>query len=104
VGGFVGSRNCIDSAALKSATLGQENGSDDYNDVDDYNGEDNYNESSSAGKDYDLSTTVNYDTNNDNIKKIRVTVKGGAKTGNFQTSVFYDSTNLGFIKINKRAW
>jgi prepilin-type N-terminal cleavage/methylation domain-containing protein len=104
VGGFIGSRNCIDSSESKSTILGQENGSDDYNDIDDYNGEDDYDENSSSGKDYNLSTTVEYDANNDNIKKVVVTVKGGAKTGNFQTSVFYESANLGYIKINKRAW
>ncbi len=104
IGGFIGSRNCIDSDANKSDPLGQENGDDDYNDIDDYDAEDDYNETSASGKDYNLSTSVDYDADNDNIKKIVVTVKGGAKTGNFQTSVFYESTNLGYIKINKRAW
>jgi hypothetical protein len=103
VGGFIGSRNCIDSEYnASSLPLGLEGNY--YNDIDDYNGKDDYNESSSSGKDYNLSTTVTYDANNDNIKKVVVTVKGGAKTGNFQTSVFYESANLGYIQINKRAW
>jgi len=102
IGGFIGSRNCIDSDYNSSDTLGQENGSDDFNDIDDYNGEDDYNETSSSGKDYNLTTDVSYV--DDNIKKIVVTVKGGSKTGNFQSSVFYESANLGYIKINKRAW
>ena len=103
IGGFIGSRNCIDSDSNKS-TSGQENGNDDYNDIDDYNNEEDYDENSSSGKDYNLSTTVSYDDTNDNIKKVVVTIKGGVKSGNFQTSLFYESVNLGYIKINKRAW
>ena len=102
IGGFIGSRNCIDSDYNSSDILGQENGSDDYNDIDDYNDEGNYSETSSSGKDYNLTTVVSYV--DDNVKRVVVTVKGGAKTGHFKTTVFYESANLGYIKINKRTW
>ncbi len=98
IGGFIGSRNCIDSDYNKS-TSGQENGDDDYNDIDDYV---DYDENSTQGRDYNLKVDIIDSV--DNIKQIKVIVKGGAKTGNFQTSVFYESANLGYIKINKRAW
>jgi len=101
VGGFVGSRNCIDSNYNITDPFVDENDSDD---IDDYNNTSNYNENNATGKDYNLSTIVSYNENNKSIKTIVVTVTGGARTGHFKTSVFYESANLGYIKINKRAW
>ena len=95
IGGFVGSRNCIDMTL--SPTHGLEGS--DYNDVDDCDG---YNENATQGRDYNLAVNV---TRSDNIKEIKVVVTNNSKkTGNFQTSFFYDSANLGHIQINKRTW
>lgn len=99
VGGFVGSRNCLNHAS--SHGMAVDDAKNSFDDIDDYNNETNFNESSSLGKDYDLNVSV---TRTDDIKNIVVTVKGGARTGNFQTSFFYNSANLGYININKRAW
>ena len=104
VGGFIGSRNCMDDANYSSSPIGQDGDVNDFNDIDDYNGKTDFNETSSSGKDYNLSATVDYNATNRNIKEINVTVEGGAKTGGFQTSFFYHSANLGHIQINKRAW
>ena len=99
IGGFVGSRNCIDSDYNVSTTLGTDANDNTYkDDVDDYI---DYDQNSTQGRNYNLKVDIN---NTNNIKTIKVIVKGGAKTGNFQTSVFYESANLGYIKINKRAW
>ena len=100
VGGFIGSRNCLGNALTQSA-IGLEG--TDFNDIDDFNNITDFSETLSAGKDYDLSSKVEYQTD-PNIKKVTVTVSGGPKTGNFQTSFFYESANLGYSKINKRVW
>jgi prepilin-type N-terminal cleavage/methylation domain-containing protein len=101
VGGFIGSRNCLDNHLTQSTTLGLEG--TDYNDIDDFHNQTNFSETSSSGKDYDLNSSVEYEAD-PNIKKITVSVTGGARTGNFQTSFFYYSANLGHTTINKRAW
>lgn len=92
VGGFVGSRNCLEynSSSLwnSSLTMGQENGINDFNDIDDYNAIDSFNETSASGKDYNLSVAVGVDATNPNIKNIIVSVEGGAKTGGFKTTFF----------------
>jgi len=101
VGGFIGSRNCLGNALTQSA-IGLEG--TDFNDIDDFNNITNFSETSSIGKDYNLSSFVTYQTGDNNIKEINVSVTGGPKTGNFQTSFFYESANLGYSKINKRVW
>jgi prepilin-type N-terminal cleavage/methylation domain-containing protein len=105
VGGFIGSRNCIGNNLTQSITLGQEigEGSNEFDDIDDFHNQTDFSETSSSGKDYDLNSSVAYEAD-PNIKKITVSVKGGPRTGNFQTSFFYYSANLGHTTINKRAW
>lgn len=102
VGGFLGSRNCLDyngSAEWNvSPVMGQENGATDYNDIDDYNG---YSTSTINGRNqYDLGVSV---VLNGDIKEINATVSSAGKT-KLCTSFFYYSANLGHIQINKRAW
>lgn len=102
VGGFIGSRNCLDyngsSAWSVSPSMGQENGATDYNDMDDYNG---YISSTINGRtQYDLAASV---TLNADIKEVNVSVGSTGKT-NLCSSFFYSSANLGHIQINKRAW
>ncbi|MBN2781835.1 MAG: hypothetical protein JXQ66_01180 [Campylobacterales bacterium] len=102
VGGFIGSRNCKDSDLNTSLVMGQEGSY--LNDIDDYNGYSDFNETSASGKDYNLSVAVGVDASDPNIKEINVSVEGGAKTGDFKSTFFYESANLGHIMINKRAW
>ncbi len=102
IGGFLGSRNCIDSALFASA-LGSEGG--DADDIDDYN---NYLEPISVGTQnrYNLSAAVTY-TATQELKRITVTVASHAqnsKIKQFQSSFFYDSANLGQIQIKKEPW
>ena len=99
VGGFIGSRNCLNNKTINGMVV--DNNKNDFDDIDDYDGETDFEESSSSGKDYDLSVEV---SRTNDIKEIKVTINGGARTGNFQTSFFYQSANLGYIQINKRAW
>jgi len=102
IGGFLGSRNCIDSS-LYASSIGSDGG--DYDDVDDYDG---YVEPITVGTEnrYNLSTTVEYGTTQE-LKKITVTVASHAdnnKIKNFQSSFFYYSANLGHIHIKKEQW
>ncbi len=107
VGGFKGSRNCIDSnaAATAKAAFGS---SGIYADIDDY---DAYNTATISGRvSYTLDTEVTYadlDFNtaagSDEVKKVEVRVSSAAKT-TLCSSFFYHSANLGHIQINKRAW
>lgn len=102
VGGFLGSRNCLDhngSAAWSvSSPMGQENGATDYNDIDDYNA---YTTSTINGRNqYDLGVVVAV---NGDIKEINTRVSSTGKT-KLCTSFFYYSANLGHVQINKRAW
>jgi len=117
VGGFYGSRNCIDSSDSASA-IG-EDGSD-YNDIDDYHydGTNGYKEDVSvSGKNrYELFVQVNYVDSNythksltdtKELKEIIVTVAShddNKKIKNFQSSFFYHSANLGHIQIKKELW
>ena len=107
LGGFLGSRNCVDSNDL--ATLKANFGTaGDYGDVDDY---DNYSAVTASGRvPYTLGAGVNYtDTNlnssvgTNELKEVNVSVSSAGKT-NLCTSFFYYSANLGHIQINKRAW
>jgi prepilin-type N-terminal cleavage/methylation domain-containing protein len=110
IGGFLASRNCIDSN-LAASTLGSDGA--DYNDVDDYNG---YSQSISvAGKNrYTMSTDVAYVNSaltavggTSELKKITVTAASHSdnnKIKNFQSSFFYYSANLGQIHIKKEQW
>ena len=110
VGGFKGSRNCIDSDDTASAIKKEDS---DYNDIDDYNN-DNSDVNSSIGNVYDLNITVRYTdkdhngvTGTDELKEINVTVSPGSdnnKMKNFKSSFFYYSTNLGHIQIKKEKW
>ena len=103
IGGFVGSRNCLDNDGSSiwdvSAVMKKEG--DDYNDTDDYNGD--MQETNGGRFDYNLSTSV---TQTGDIKNIVVVVSATDKRlgDNFQARFFYDSVNLGHIQINKRTW
>ncbi|MEA2111473.1 MAG: prepilin-type N-terminal cleavage/methylation domain-containing protein [Campylobacterota bacterium] len=102
-GGFLGSRNCIDSD-LAASTIGSDGG--DHDDIDDYHG---YLETVAvAGLNrYNLSTTVEYDATTPELKKITVRAASHAdnnKIKNFQSSFFYHSANLGHIHIKKEQW
>ena len=99
VGGFKGSRNCIDSSYSSTSPIPNNSGATTWENINDYNG---YNESQTQGRAYGLSVNVSY--TDDNVKHIVTTVKGGVKMANFQSSFFYDSSNLGNININRRAW
>ncbi len=107
VGGFIGSRNCLDSSAsatqkVNFATIGT------FDSVGDYDG---YTSTLSGDRiDYTLSAEVNYvDENFDSvlgseeIKEVNVSVSASGKT-KLCASFFYYSANLGHVQINKRAW
>ena len=109
VGGFIGSRNCIDSD-LSASSIGREDSN--YNDVDDYF---DYNETVGVlDRKYVLSVDVNYVDNNyansattEELKEINATITSDAsnnKIKNFQSSFFYHSANLGHIQIKKEPW
>ncbi len=110
VGGFTGSRNCIDSDLIAS-TIGLEGS--DYNDIDDYN---DYDENITVGSKnrYTISVSVEYVDSNyasvggsEELKEIISTVASHSdnkKIGNFQSSFFYHSANLGHTQIKKEQW
>ncbi|MEA3522036.1 MAG: type II secretion system protein [Campylobacterota bacterium] len=96
VGGFKGSRNCLNNVSA-GVTMTQEG----YDDIDDYHGDSIV---TSGGRiAYTLDTVV---THEDDIKHIIVSVSASDKRlgKSFKSSFFYDSANLGHIQINKRAW
>jgi prepilin-type N-terminal cleavage/methylation domain-containing protein len=111
VGGFKGSRNCLDTSDSASA-IGREDS--DYNDIDDYY---DYNETVQVGgkNRYVLKVDINYvdanysstGSNTDELKEINVTVSthsDNAKTQGFKSSFFFYSANLGHIQIKKEQW
>ncbi|WP_201352404.1 hypothetical protein [Hydrogenimonas urashimensis] len=123
VGGFRGSRNCIDNSVTPmnaSMSLGREDAL--FNDLDDYDGYTietttpygskyrldvtvRYLQDPPAGRDVDLSTLTSASGSTD-IKEVRVTVSNAAarKKAPFSASLYYHAVNLGQIRINKRAW
>ncbi len=115
IGGFVGSRNCIDDDNT-SSTIGQDTGNDDYNDVDDYDGSTTDVNKSTNVNIYDINITVNYvdenytkhsKTTSQELKEINTTVFPGSdnkKMKGFKASFFYHSANLGHIQIKHREW
>lgn len=101
IGGFKGSRNCLDydGSADWSVTMGKEDAN--YDDIDDYNAQ--VITTSNGKVAYDLNTSV---TLGNDIKTIVVTVSSASKKlgSGFKSSFFYTSANLGQIQINKRVW
>lgn len=107
IGGFVGSRNCIDSdaAATPKAAFGS---SGVYGDIDDY---DAYTTATISGRtSYTLDAEVTYADSgfntvagSDEVKKVEVRVSSTSKT-TLCSSFFYHSANLGHVQINKQAW
>lgn len=107
IGGFAGSRNCINSdvAATPKAAFGS---SGVYGDVDDY---DAYTTATLSGRtSYALDAEVTYNDLDFNaaagsheVKKVEVRVSSSSKTS-LCSSFFYHSANLGHIQINKQAW
>ncbi len=98
VGGFEGSRNCINSLGF-GATMGKEDAN--YNDIDDYNGD---SVTTTGGRlAYTMDTAV---AQTGDIKTITVTISANSEKlgGNFASHFFYDSANLGHVQINRRFW
>ncbi len=108
IGGFVGSRNCLDSSAAATPKAAFGSAGTFYGDVDDY---DAYTASTTGGRiSYGLDVDVNYvDVNfnpaagSDEIKEVKVNVSATGKSS-LCSSFFYYSANLGHTQINKRAW
>jgi len=108
IGGFAGSRNCLNSSATATPKASFGSAGVLYSDVDDY---DTYSTVSTGGRvPYSLDVEVNYaDTNlnpsalSDELKEVKVNVSATGKT-NLCSSFFYYSANLGHVQINKRAW
>ena len=123
IGGFAGSRNCIDDSGSPmnaSSTLGREDAY--FNDIDDYNGY-RIETRTPYGVKYLLEVSVSYlhdppagsvvdlsalapSSRSTNFKEIGVTVSNapGRKKNPFSSTLYYHSVNLGQIRINKRAW
>lgn len=100
IGGFKGSRNCINSGGLgASAVLGPEDGN--FNDLDDYNAHHVLTKNGRVA--YAIDTVV---TQNGDIKNVVVTVSADSEKlgGQFSSHFFYDSANLGHVQINRRFW
>jgi hypothetical protein len=117
IGGFVGSRNCINH--IEESSIGADLNEPPYDDVDDYN---NYHEILTYGHTiYDINVTVGYTNkwnsyNNDalnfhftdtsdntktNIKRIKIIVYKG---NSIISSVKYYSANIGHMKIGSVQW
>ena len=114
IGGFLGSRNCINSD-LSASSIGSDHG--DFNDVDDYDGSTTEVNGTIEGKNkniYDINVTVRYvkddyslSSDTQELKEVRTTVYSGDdnhKMKGFQSSFSYFSANLGNIQIKKRIW
>ena len=114
IGGFLGSRNCIESD-LSASSIGIEGS--DFNDIDDYDGSTTDVNATINGSNkniYDINTTVAYvendytsSANTKELKEVKTTVYSGAdnnKMTGFKASFVYFSANLGHIQIKKRAW
>ncbi len=107
IGGFIGSRNCLNSSAAATPS-GSFAGAEPFGDIDDYHG---YSSATTNGRvDYNLNVDVAYVQPNfsvtggtDEVKEVTVSVTSTGKT-NLCSSFFYHSANLGHIQINKRAW
>ncbi len=104
VGGFIGGRNCIDTANASTIT----NTSTIYNSIDSYNGYKLDTKTSCNNKLYNLGIKVKYQTGSTcNIKHIQITTNYDDSfklKGDGCTIFDYFSYNLGQVHINKRAW
>ena len=105
VGGFIGSRNCIDST-YTSSTIGHDTSDNsDFNDIDDYDSQ-IIKVNQSDKNIYDVEVSVNY-ANDNKLKEINTTVTSGddnTKMDGFQSSFTYFSVDLGHIQIKRREW
>ncbi len=99
IGGFVGSRNCIDAGSVPPSDTA-DGGCDD---VDDFRDHACYSDATGGRIPYTLTTDI---TRHADTKRIRVQVSatGGKVGGEFNSSFIYDSHNLGQIPIQKRWW
>jgi len=120
IGGFRGSRNCVNSLD-ETNNIGADSNEPPYDDVDDYNGT---NETLSSGHtSYDLNVTVGYtdewgnsdysgtslefnftnrsDDSKTNIKRVAVKVYKG---DTLISSLKYYSANIGHVKIGSVLW
>lgn len=106
-GGFLGSRNCLNTA-LSATPKGSFGTLTTFGDIDDY---DTYSTTTEDGRvQYSLDVSVDYADRNlnanaatDELKEVRVSVSSTSKTV-LCSSFFYYSANLGHVQINKRAW
>ena len=100
IGGFKGSRNCINSGGFgESALMGAEDA--DFNDLDDYNGQSIVTNNGRVA--YTIETSI---TQNGDLKNVivRISAESEKLGGHFSTHFFYDSANLGEVQINRRFW
>ena len=118
VGGFAGSRNCLNE--VDESDIGDD--SDDRDDVDDYDGKGELIENINTK--YELNISVFYTTewnennysdgnltftfdnnvmNHTNIKKIVISIKKQGSDENISV-IRYNSANIGHIKINSVVW
>jgi len=120
IGGFEGSRNCLNK--IFESSIGKDSGEPPYDDIDDYNSKEE-NTTSNGKKTYTLKITAGYTdewnssnyssktlnfqftnkSNNTktNIKRIAVTVSNNEKN---ISSIVYYSTNIGHSKIESVQW
>ena len=121
IGGFRGSRNCFNK--VNESDIGLDSDEPPRDDIDDYDGL-NY-QISSGHKDYNLSVTVGYtddnisydysnqksdfnftnrsDNTKSNIKRVYVRVFESNSDKNI-SSIYYDSANIGHIRIKSVIW
>lgn len=99
IGGFKGSRSCIENPSALGPTDTVESA---FDDLDDYNGDSRA--LSNARASYLLSTSV---VRSGDIKSVTVTVSADSKklgSGTYSSKFFYESANLGQVQINRRFW
>ena len=108
-GGFVGSRSCIEGIKNNDGEVPTPNDEvqADCADIDDYNDASCYGGDTTSGglMPYNIKATINRDKDRKHIVvEVNATNEDESRIGKFKAQFFYDSYNLGWIQINKRAW
>ncbi len=99
VGGFRGSRNCIGYPNTPP-----DDSVNDCDDLDDYNDKSCYEENTTGGHlAYHLNVSINRDKDIKHLV-VEVNVSKEGRLGKFDSKFFFDSYNLGWVHINRRAW
>ena len=96
IGGFIGSRNCLYNPGVSPDDT--VNGCDD---IDDFNDEACYSDASGGRIDYNLSVSVTRDKDDKNLS-VEVASDDPKLGQSYRSTFFYDSYNLGQIRINRR--